>query len=263
MSFRTLYAFLAVIILTFFIGSCSNPGKDYDRVQRIQRTIEQSIVGTNDDAANIKSCQNVIDALQIFIKDHPDGEWNLTAREALTSWQTRRDSMQEVVKSKSDFDRIQELQEATENIMQYSFDYDVRTKSCEDMTQALEQYLSKHPKSEWSTCVQTTLMSWKSKEDNLIRQLSSLFNKLSNLMEQRATEEAKKVHPRSNVEKLQIESTNTNTTGGNIKVIRSYAVRMHSATISKDIFKLDITVYGTIVPESKQVFVDDYTKVDE
>ncbi len=38
---------------------------------------------------------------------------------------------------------------------------------------------------------------------------------------------------------------------------------MHSTMISKDIFKLDITVYGNIVPESKQIFVDDYTKVDE
>ena len=263
MSRKTLFAFLIVIIVTFLISSCSNPAKDYEPIQQFQRTTELSITGTSDDVSNIKSCQNVIDALQNFTKDHPEGEWNLTAKTALTSWQTKKDSLQEVVKSKSDFDRIQKLQDATENIMQYSFDYDVRTKSCEDMTQALEQFLSKHPKSEWNACVQTALMSWKSKEDNLVRQLGSLFNKLYNVMEQRATDEAKKVHPRSAVEKVQIESSNTNTTGGNIQVIRSYAIRMHSTLVSKDIFKLDITVYGNIVPESKQVFIDDYTKVDE
>ncbi len=195
MSLKTLYTLLVVIMVMLLMSSCSNPTKDYEPIQQLQRITEQSITGTSDDAANIKSCQSVIDALQNFTKDHPEGEWNVTAKTALTNWQTKRDSIQEVVKSKSDFDRIQDLQEATENIMQYSFDYDVRTKSCEDMTQALEQFLSKHSKSEWTACVQTALMSWKSKEDNLIRQLGSLFNKLSNLMEQRATDEAKKVHP--------------------------------------------------------------------
>ncbi len=263
MSLKILYPFLAVLIITILMSSCSNPQKDYEPVQQLQKTTEQGIINTTDNDVNIKSCQTVIAALKNFIKDHPQGEWNITATIALYSWQTKMDSMQEVVNSKLDFEKIQKLQQAAEDVMQHSSDYAVQMKSCDDMTEQLQQYVSKHPKGDWIASAQTTLMSWKSRKANITQQLNSLIMKLSNLIEQRVRQEAKKVHPMSNIEKLQVESTNTNAIGGNIKVTSIVAVRMRGAIFGKDIFKLEITVSGEIVPESKQVFVDDDVKVVE
>lgn len=263
MSLKILYPFLVVVILTLLMSSCSNPKKDYEPVEQLQKTTEQSIVSTTDDPTNIKSCQNVIDALQNFIKDHPEGEWNLTATAALASWQAKRDSMQEIVNAKLDFDKIQKLQQADEDVMQRSFDYAVRMKSCGDMIEELQQYLSKYPKSDWTTSAQTSLMSWKSREANLTQQFSSLFHKLDDLMVKRAKLEAQKQHRLSNIVDFKTESTNKNSVGGNIKVTTVYAVRMVGSIMHKSIFKLDITVSGGIVPESKQVFVDDNVKVVE
>lgn len=263
MALKNLYKILAVVIFTFLLSSCSNPKKDYEPVQQLQKTTEQSIASTRDDAANIKSCQNVIDALKNFIKDHPEGEWNLTATTSLTGWQAKADSIQEIVNSQMDFEKIQKLQAAAEDVMQHSSDYAVEIKNCDDMTEQLQQYISKHPKSDWSASAQTALMSWKSRKAHIEQQLNSLIMKVANLMEQRVRQEAKKVHPMSNIEKLQIESSNTSAIGGNIKVTSIVAVRMRGAIFGKDIFKLEITVSGEIVPESKQVFVDDDVKVVE
>ena len=101
--------------------------------------------------------------------------------------------------------------------MQHSSDYAVEIKNCDDMTEQLQQYISKHPKSDWSASAQTALMSWKSRKAHIEQQLNSLIMKVANLMEQRVRQEAKKVHPMSNIEKLQIESSNTSAIGGNIK----------------------------------------------
>ena len=263
MTYRLLYTFLLFIIITFLISSCSSPKKDYEPVQQLLAATEQNISGTSDAAANIKSCQSVIDVLQNFIKAHPEGEWNITAKTALNVWQIKRDSLQEVVNRTLDFEKIQKLQGAAEDVMQHSFDYAVQMKSCDDMIGILQEYLLNHTKSDWSTSVQTSLMSWKSRKTNLVQQLGSLFNKLSKLMEERAIQEAEKVHQMSNVEKIQLERSDTASVGGNINITKVYAVRMVGSIAGKHIFKLDITVSGSINPETKQTFVNDHVKVVE
>jgi hypothetical protein len=136
-------------------------------------------------------------------------------------------------------------------------------KSCDDMIGALQEYFSNHPQSDWSTSAQTALMSWKSRKANLVQQLSFLFNKLSKLMEQRAIQEAEKVHQMSNVEKIQLERSDTTSVGGNINITKVYAVRMVGSIAGKHIFKLDITISGGINPETKQTFVKENVKVVE
>ena len=43
MALKNLYKILAVVIFTFLLSSCSNPKKDYEPVQQLQKTTEQSI----------------------------------------------------------------------------------------------------------------------------------------------------------------------------------------------------------------------------
>lgn len=187
----------------------------------------------------------------------------MTAKTALQSWQGKRDSIQELINSKSDFDEIQTLQAAAEEVMQHSSDYAVQMKSCDNMINSLQQFLGKHHQGEWNSSAQTALMSWKSRKANLILHFSYLLNKLSKLMSQRAIVEAKKVHRMSNIEKTQLASSETTSVGGNIVVTSVYAIRMRGSIIGKSIFKLGVTVTGGIVPESKQVFVSDSVKVVE
>ncbi len=205
MTFRILRPFLFFAVVTFLLSSCSNSKKEYEPVQRLQIATEQTIASTSDDDAKLKSCDSVITALQKFMRKHAEGEWNLTAKAALENWQAKRDSiskswqatkdsLQEVVSRRTDFEEIQKLQDAAEDVMQHSFDYAVRMKSCADMINALQEYLLKHPTSEWSTSAETALMSWKSRRAALVQELGSAFNKLSLLMKQRAIQEAQKVH---------------------------------------------------------------------
>lgn len=251
--------FLAILVL----ASCSNPKKDYEPIQQLQTASEQSIQGTSDDAIKLKSCDDVIKALDEFIKNHPEGEWNSTAKTDLASWKSKRTYIQESINSKLDFGAIQKLQAAAEQIMQHSNDYVVRQKNCDEIISTLQSYISKYPEGAWTTAAKTSLLSWQSRKTTLEQELSSLINRLSNQMRDRAISEAKKVHRMSNIEEVRLDKRNSRTSGANISVTEVYAIRMRGAIIGSSIFKLNITVSGQIDPATKQVFVDDNDIVEE
>lgn len=274
MTSRILRSFLLLTVLALVLNSCSNPQKDYEPVQQLQLASERAIASTMDDSTKLKYSDSVIVAIKDFINNHPKGEWNLTAKSALENWQGKRDSiykslqvtndsLQEVMNRETDFEEIQKLQMAAEDVMQHSFDYSVRMKSCSDMINALQSYLVKHPTGEWSTSVQTSLMSWKSRRSELVQGLRSLLDMLSSLMKQRAIQEAQKVHNWSNVERVQLEKSDTTTVGGFIHVTSTYAVRMVAALMRSSIYKMEITVSGSIDPEAKRPFVDSNVRVVE
>lgn len=256
-----LYSLISLIILV--LSSCSNPKKDYESVQQLQSAAEQSIQGTSDDAAKLKSCDDVIKALGEFIKNYPEGEWNATAKAALGNWQSKRSLIQEIINRKLDFEAIQKLQNAAEQVMQHSVDYAVRTKSCDDIISSLETYISKHPEGEWTASVKTALMSWESRKATLEQELSFLSNSLYGLMKDRAIAEAKKVHGMSNIEEVRLDKRDKKTIGANIHVTDVYAIRMRGSILGTSIFKLKITVSGDIDPTTKRVVVDDNTAVEE
>ncbi len=274
MTFRILCSFILLTVLVLVFNSCSNPQKDYEPVQQLQLASEHAIVSTSDDSTKLKYSDSVIVAIKDFINNHPKGEWNLTAKSALEHWQAKRDSiykslqvrndsLQEVMSRETDFEEIQKLQVAAEDVMQHSSDYAVRMKSCSDMMNALQSYLVKHPTGEWSTSVQTSFLSWKSRRAELVQGLRSLLDMLSSLMKQRAIQEAQKVHNWSNVESVQLEKSDTTTVGGLIHVTSTYAVRMVAALMRSSIYKLEITVSGSIDPEAKRPFVDSNVRVVE
>ncbi|MBI1804759.1 MAG: hypothetical protein HY033_13545 [Ignavibacteriae bacterium] len=254
------------ILFTFvllFLSSCSNPKKEYEPVQQLQTTAEQSIQGTSDDAAKLKSCDDVIRALQEFIQNHPEGEWNTTAKSALGNWQSKRASIQEAVNRKLDFEEVQKLQDAAEQVMQHSTDYVVWMKSCDDMINSLQTYLTKHSEGEWNTSAKTALMSWQSRKSTLEQELSTLGNKLFGMMKDRAMHEAKSRHGLSNIEEVRLDSRDKKTVGANIQVTDVYAIRMRGALLGTSIFKLKVTVSGNIDPEIKRVFVNENATVEE
>ncbi|MCJ7457421.1 MAG: hypothetical protein MUP17_00305 [candidate division Zixibacteria bacterium] len=258
-----IYSSLLFVLVALLLTSCSNPKKDYEPIKLLQITTEQSIQGTSDDSAKLKACEDVIKALQEFVKRHPKGEWNITANSALESWQSKKASIQENINRKLDFEAVQKLQDAAEQIMQHSTDYAVRMKSCDDIINSLQTYISKHPEGEWTTSAKTALMSWESRKATLEQELSSLSNKLYGLLKERAIQEANKVHRMSNIEEVRLDSRDKKAVGANIQVTDVYAIRMRGAIIRSSIFKLKVTVSGGIVPETKRVFVDESATVEE
>lgn len=272
MRLRILSLFPLFALLAFFLTSCSNPQKDYQPIQQLQVTFKQAILNTSDDSLKVTYCDTVIAALQRFIVSHPKGEWNTTADDALTVWRTKRDSLfhdwqiakdslQEIATRATDFQKVQELQNAADNLIQHTFDYAVRLKSCSDMISALQDYLTKYPTGEWSTSAQTALMSWESRRAAFLQGLHSLLDRLSSLMTQRAIQEAQRIHNFSKVERVQLQSSDTTSTAGLIHVTSTYAVRMVAVLLREDIFKLHVTVSGEIDPRTNQALVDNNVQV--
>lgn len=261
-STKTLLSFLLTLVI-LILSSCSNPKKDYDPIQQLQISSEQSILSTSDDSAKLKSCDNVIKALNEFITNHPDGEWNATAKTALQNWQSKRTSIQEKINRKLDFEAIQKLQGAAELVMQYSTDYVVRTKSCDDIINSLNGYISKHPEGDWTTSAKTSLMSWESRKSILEQELSSLSNKLYYQMKDKAIAEAKKTHGMSEIEEMLLNNRDKKVVGDNIQVTDVYSIRMRGAILGTHIFKLKVTVSGDIIQATKQVFVNNNAVVEE
>ncbi len=274
MTYKTLCSLFAFTLLAFLLNSCSSPQNDYESVQQLQAASAQAILSASDDSTKLKYCDTLIVALRGFINDHPKSEWNITAQKALSGWQGKRDSLfknwqltkdslQEIATRVPDFQKIKDLQDAAEDVIQHSFDYAVRIKSCSDMISALQSYLSKHPSGEWSTSAQTALMSWESRKTALLQDLRSLLGKLSSLLQQHAVQEAQKRHNWSKVERMQLQSSDTTSSGGLIYVTSTYAVRMVAILMRTDIFKLQITVSGEIDPQRNQATVDSNVQVVE
>ena len=124
---------------------------------------------------------------------------------------------------KADYEDVQRLQDASEQVMQHSSDYDVRLKAC---------------------------------GDKLLSQLERGF-------QAKVIREAQKVHSFCNVERIDQQSRNERKEGSRIVVDASYAVRMKGATLGMDIFKLDVRVSGYVATDTKLVSVDQRATVVE
>jgi hypothetical protein len=158
---------------------------------------------------------------------------------------------------------VQKLQDAAEQVMEHSFDYDVKIKSCDDVISALKSYLQKHSDTEWGKTAQTTLMSWQSRRDALQQELTSLNEKLSKMLAERAVYEAKMKHAFCNIEGIKLEKHDTRKDGVYILVKDNYFVRMKGALLGLDIFKLNVNVSGRISMDTKDVTVDENAIVEE
>lgn len=157
---------------------------------------------------------------------------------------------------KADYDTVQKIQEASELTIERTSDFDVKTKACDDVINALQMFLSKHSEGEWTNTAKTALASWQSKKASLQQEITSLSEKLYRLMNDRATELATKHHPVSKIEKLQLADRQTNKEADKIVVNDSYSVKMRGAILGKEVFNFSVKVSGHISTNSKSVAID-------
>jgi hypothetical protein len=93
--FSIIVLFLSLLIFTRSNGNpyysfSSGEKKDYEKLIKLQQETEQNLSQTYDFDIKISSCDNIINALNKFIKKYPDSERTDTAQIGLQSWYLRK-----------------------------------------------------------------------------------------------------------------------------------------------------------------------------
>jgi len=157
---------------------------------------------------------------------------------------------------KGDYEKIQKLQDANEQVIQRTADYDIKIKACDDSIKSIQGFLEKHKEGEWSKVAKNALQSWESRKAVYNREINSLTEQLFPLLQKRAVEESTKAHRASKLETMNLVTRDKSKEGNNINVKDTYSVRMRGTLAGVHIFKLTVKVTGHIAMDSKSVFVD-------
>ena len=101
--------------------------------------------------------------------------------------------------SKADYEKVQKIQDANEQIIQRTADYDIKMKACDDSINSLQDFLEKHKEGEWSKLAKNSLQSWESRKTTFKREINSLTDRLFPLLQKRAVQESQKIHRASKI----------------------------------------------------------------
>jgi len=164
---------------------------------------------------------------------------------------------------KADYEEVQKLQDAAEQVIQRSADYDTRIKSCDYAINSLQRFLDKHKEGEWKNVAKNALSTWQARKASFEQELTSLSELLYSQLKERAIQESKKVHPASKVDSISLVNRTKSKEGNTTKVSDTYFVRMGGIIVGTHIFKLFVRVSGGIAMDSKRVFVDESASVEE
>ncbi len=248
-----------LLCLIVMLSSCSKDKKEWEGLQNLQADKTVVIQSNADLDFKIEACKTVIDSLNGFLGRYRSGEYINSAHEALSVWQQKRTAFNR----QKDYQGLKTVQEASEQVLRTTADYDVRNQACENAIVSLQAFLTKYPAAEEASLVHTSLDAWKSRKSTLANELASLMNEFDSLSKEAATSAAFKQHALSNIEKIELENREKRTEGSGMFVRDVYAVRMRGKILGTSIFKLKITVEGTISMDTKKVTVNDKPLVEE
>ncbi len=262
MSRAIVFVRIFLTIFVIMICSCSNPQKDFQNVENLQALSAQNIHNATDVTAKLKACDTVITACQGYMNKYPTSDWNEKAKVILNQWAATKQGLVEEVNEQTDFTKIQQLQNSAMQVVQNSNDFAVRLKACTDMVNSLQGYLSEYKSGDWVSAAQTMLMSWQSQKTTLENQLSDLGNRLYGILKQDAINAAMRRYSLSDIQTMTLQDRKVTEAGSQIQVTDTYFVRMVGRLAGTSIFKLNITVTGIIIPETKEAKAT-FLKVDE
>jgi len=164
---------------------------------------------------------------------------------------------------KADYEEVQKIQTAAEQVVSTSADYDVRINECDNVIRALEGFLNKHKEGEWAATARADLGSWQSRKAVLQNEINSLSAELSARLRLKAAEESTRKHPFSSLELIYREDQTRIKQGSNLLVKETYSVRLLTGLFGLRVLKLTTTVSGGIAMDSKKVFVDDGVQIQQ
>lgn len=99
---KEFFGFISIIFILVFLSHAfaeqkysfsSGAKKDYEKLSQLQQDAEQSFLETHDFDIKIKSCDNIINSLNQFIKKYPKDKWGDTATTALETWTTKKSAL--------------------------------------------------------------------------------------------------------------------------------------------------------------------------
>jgi len=164
---------------------------------------------------------------------------------------------------KADYEEVQKLQDAAEQVFQRTVDYDVKIKACDDAINVLQTFLTKHKEGEWSNIAKSALDSWQSRKSAVQQESGTLMESLYSQLKQRAIDETQKAHPASRIENIVLANRVSNKEGSKMAINDIYHVRMKGTILGTHIFKLTVRVSGHVVMDSKAIIVDEKVIVEE
>ncbi len=161
-----------------------------------------------------------------------------------------------------DYDELQKLQEANEQTMQHTVDFDIKIKTCDDVITALQKYLSQHNNGEWVNTARTSLASWQSRKAEIESEKITLTDRLKKAIDDLAIKVSQNQHNMSHIETIDL-TNNVITTEGTQMVMRNdYNVRMNN--LFKLIFKFNVHIKGRANMATKNIAIDTSSvRVDE
>lgn len=251
--------YVVALLAILFLLSCSGSKTEWEALQKFQDSKTQLMQTGLDHDSRIEACQTVVDTLEAFLREYKAGEYADAARNALHLWQQRKMT----IERQKDYQGLKIAQEASEQVLRTTYDYDVRNQACDNVIHALQIFLSKYTDAEETPIVQTSLEAWKSRRSELDKELTSLLVQFHRLSKEKATQAATRQHSWSHIESIELENSEKLTEGVNIVARDVYAVRMVGNILATSIFKLKITVGGTIAADTKRVSVEEKPTVEE
>lgn len=165
--------------------------------------------------------------------------------------------------AKEDYEQVQKLQVATEELLKNTFDFDVILQSCDNVVSSLQSYLEKHKEEEWSNLAKIALDSWKARRTAYENEFNSLHEKIAKALEEKATQASKEHHSFSNFEEFKLEKREKNKQGAILEFHDIYDVRMRGALFGKNVFKFKVHVFGSIAMDKREIEVKENTGIEE
>jgi hypothetical protein len=164
------------VIGLMVIYACSNPSKDYSRLEQLQNTKEQFLQQDYNYDLKIQACNEVIDSLQVFIIKHNKGEWNTKALAAINTWKLHK----EKIERDKDYENLMNIQQTSDQTQGYTNDYDIKIQSCNDVINSINSFLVRYNQDEAKTLLTTALNSWKAGKPLASRSYYLLMKELMN-----------------------------------------------------------------------------------
>jgi hypothetical protein len=76
------------------------------------------------------------------------------------------------------FGEVQKLQDASNQTILQTRDYDIKINVCENTIDTLQKILDKHRENDWSNVAIYNLKAWESRKAAFLQEITSLHNKL-------------------------------------------------------------------------------------
>jgi len=242
---------ISLILLTIFMFSCSNDKKDFEDIKDLEKETNNIIYSTQDIHLKIKSCDNVINALNEFLTNRKINEWTKLAETDLELWKNRKaEFIQE-----SDYLAVKQVASSSFLAIEKSNDYSENLSSCEKVITATNNFLQTYKQGKWLEI--TDNLNWKVKQvkDILEEEFKILSQRLDLALHEHAINQANKDYPLHRLKDIKLITKQFINEPNKIIRKKTYYIIME-LPILKTIKEINLLVSGYIDSDLKTLNIE-------